>query len=275
MAIRSLVEEKKLPVEKVRREDLGEEGKEYLRAYFSVLAVSWIRILRRGGFVPSGGGGGDIMFNVSLFTDLVDSLEAAWGPRATHILDPVFKCAHPGVEVELEPVGAGFFPAVDLVRQGCVQNVIRVFRGDTVALVATRNIRKGEEILLNRLYNLNLSPEARAKVLEKGPLASLGKHDKRSCRACAENWPPEFAVPDCLDSDEDLLSYLDKDWAAMAAQAQMLPRSWLEVVQQKSSCLELLTEDRDLYLLHGATNGEVLRCCLYAYGMLRFDPACV
>ena len=96
--------------------------------------------------------------------------------------------------------------------------------------------------------------------------------DPASCPACYENWPWQIGVGDCLDGDDDLLAYLRLDDESRRAVMGGRPRAYLESVTAKSDLLEIRMPDRGLYLLHAATNCQVLRALLYAYGAVMMDP---
>ena len=135
---------------------ISDESEEYLSAYFNVLAVSWMRILRQSGDLPD---------EVPLFSALQENLKVVWSPATKSVYDSVDKCLEPGSDLELEPVGRAFYPGVSVIRHGCAQNVVFVFSGDTLLAAATRNIAKGEEVVFNRLHNLNMRRECRKRIL--------------------------------------------------------------------------------------------------------------
>ncbi len=107
-----------------------------------------------------------------MFSRLRRLLLLALGPESVSVLEPTYKCLDPGLDMEMEPVGRAVFPNCNLVREGCLQNVTRIFMGSRVALATTRRVAKGEELVINPQHNLNMR-RCRRKIELKYPIARL------------------------------------------------------------------------------------------------------
>lgn len=121
-------------------------------------------------------------------------------PTNTHDISefetPILDSFAPGcVKVS---VGAGLYPCLALLNHGCEPSFMRCNKGNVVICVASKTIKKGQEICEN--YGLMYT----AKELKERQKILLD-HYKFSCACgpCTENWPSLFSMKEELKADSD------------------------------------------------------------------------
>ena len=189
-------------------------------------------------------------------------------------LDQSVELKADGLENELElcPIGLGMFPKISNIRHSCAQNTVRFFKSNKQVLAASRIINEGEEIVINRLVNLNSTiVERHFQISEK----CLKKNAVCDCEACVENWPPEISTSQLIDTSQSLkmMSFikLEREELKLFQRKDASEIEWLDLLRQKSRLLsDLMTSEE--YAIHGATNPEILKSLLYVYQCVRNDP---
>jgi len=164
-------------------------------------------------------------------------------------------------------VGLGAFPvATAFVRHSCAPNSVALYRGRTLVLAAARNIEPGEDVTVNRLPLIWRLPD---HLKERAQMRALGA--VCHCEACLLRWPRELDLHRCVDDDLTLKRFLLLTLRERRSSA-VSPLAWLAELRSLSDLTESAfssQQDRVLYILHGATNGQLLKCLHYVYGLVK------
>jgi len=112
-------------------------------------------------------------------------------------------------QVGTEQIGGGLYTAIaSYFNSDCNPNTIRINLGKKMFLVASKNIRKGEEISDNYCIHFSdMKAKARKEWMEENFLFSC------ECKACEEDWPIYNDMPTTRPSDRvsDKLVELEMD----------------------------------------------------------------
>eukprot|EP00092_Neocalanus_flemingeri_P007710 GFUD01008326.1.p1 GENE.GFUD01008326.1~~GFUD01008326.1.p1 ORF type:complete len:633 (+),score=153.13 GFUD01008326.1:157-2055(+) len=141
---------------------------------------------------------GKLMYRIRLIKDM--NAHPIWGVEN----NPKDKS-----QVGTEQIGGGLYTAIaSYFNSDCNPNTIRINLGKKMFLVASKNIRKGEEITDNYCIHFSdMAAHARREWIEENFLFSC------ECKACEEDWPTYNHMPTTRPSEKvsDKLVELEMD----------------------------------------------------------------
>ena len=94
------------------------------------------------------------------------------------------KSPHPEFENKIRTVGDGLYPTVCLLNHSCDTNVYKYFSGDTIVVVASKNIEMGDEVTEGYFPSVQVIPRDERRMW-------LAEHYMFYCKcsACEEDLP--------------------------------------------------------------------------------------
>jgi len=130
---------------------------------------------------------GKLIYKIRLIKDM--NAHPIWGTE----MDPRDK-----TQVGTEQIGGGLYTAIaSYFNSDCNPNTIRINLGKKMFLVASKNIRKGEEITDNYCIHFSdMKAGERRQWMEENFLFSC------ECQACEDEWPTYNSLPTCRPSEK-------------------------------------------------------------------------
>jgi len=115
------------------------------------------------------------------------------------------KSPHPEFENKIRTVGDGLYPTVCLLNHSCDTNVYKYFSGDTIVVVASKNIEMGDEVTEGYFPSVQVIPRDERRMW-------LAEHYMFYCKcsACEEDMPgldnvsPQYVNFHCGENQEDI-----------------------------------------------------------------------